>query len=165
MGGKLEGLKVVMCGDLKHTRSTNSLTLGLSNYGVDFTFVQPKGFETSQWILDLVKERGCSYTQTEDLQSALMGADVVYMCRIQKERFPENEFELINGKYCLTRDMLEKSPKVAAVLHHLPRVNELDTSVDKYPGCAYFKQTYNGVLIRAALMTMLLDKVPVEYGM
>ena len=163
--GKLEGLKVVMCGDLKHTRSTNSLTLGLSNYGVDFTFVQPKGFETSQWILDLVKERGCSYTQTEDLQSALMGADVVYMCRIQKERFPADEFELINGKYCLTRDMLEKSPKVAAVLHHLPRVNELDTSVDKYPGCAYFKQTYNGVLIRAALMTMLLDKVPVEYGM
>lgn len=163
--GRLDNLKVVMCGDLKHTRSTNSLTLGLSNYNVDFTFVQPKGFETSGWILDLVKERGCTYRQTEDLQEALMGADVVYMCRIQKERFDPEEFKLIDGKYCLTRTMLEKSPKIAAVLHHLPRVAELDVSVDDYPGCAYFKQTYNGVLIRAALMTMLLDKIPVEYGM
>lgn len=163
--GKLDNLKVVMCGDLKHTRSTNSLTLGLSNYNVDFTFVQPKGFETSEWILDIVKERGCTYRQTEDLQEALIGADVVYMCRIQKERFDSEEFKLIDGKYCLTRDMLEKSPKIAAVLHHLPRVAELDVSVDDYPGCAYFKQTYNGVLIRAALITMLLDRVPVEYGM
>ena len=163
--GKLDNLKVVMCGDLKHTRSTNSLTLGLSNYNVDFTFVQPKGFETSEWILDIVKERGCTYRQTEDLQEALIGADVVYMCRIQKERFDPEEFKLIDGKYCLTRDMLEKSPKIAAVLHHLPRVAELDVSVDDYPGCAYFKQTYNGVLIRAALITMLLDRVPVEYGM
>ena len=136
--GKLDNLKVVMCGDLKHTRSTNSLTLGLSNYNVDFTFVQPKGFETSEWILDIVKERGCTYRQTEDLQEALIGADVVYMCRIQKERFDPEEFKLIDGKYCLTRDMLEKSPKIAAVLHHLPRVAELDVSVDDYPGCAYF---------------------------
>ena len=164
--GTLEGLKVVLCGDLKHTRSTNSVTLGLSNYGVNFTFVSPKGFETSQWILDLVKERGCGYTQSEDLQASILDADVVYMCRIQKERFEHPaDFDLIDGKYCLTRGMLEKSSKIATVLHHLPRVKELDTSVDSYPGCAYFKQTYNGVLIRAALMTMLLDKVPVEYGL
>lgn len=163
--GRLDNLKVVMCGDLKHTRSTNSLTLGMSNFNADFTFVQPKGFETSQWILDLAKERGSKYRQTDDLQEALIGADVVYMCRIQKERFVPEEFALIDGKYCLTRAMLEKSPKVAAVLHHLPRVKELDVNVDEYPGCAYFKQTYNGVLIRGALMTMLLDRVPVEYGM
>lgn len=165
--GTLDNLKVVMCGDLKHTRSTNSLTLGLSNFdNVEFTFVRPNGFETSQWILDLVKERGCSYTESEDLQSSLMNADVVYMCRIQKERFDDPAaFDAIDGKYCLTRDMLEKSPKIAAVLHHLPRVNELDVSVDDYPGCAYFKQTYNGVLVRGALMTMLLDRVPAEFNM
>lgn len=87
--GTLDGLKVVLCGDLKHTRSTNSLTLGLSNFDVEFTFVSPKGFETSRWILDLVAQRGCKYTQSEDLQASLMGADVVYMCRIQKERFDD----------------------------------------------------------------------------
>lgn len=165
--GRLDDLKIVLCGDLKHTRSTNSITLGLSNFkNVDFTFVSPKGFETSQWILDTVTEKGNKYTQSTDLQQALMGADVVYMCRIQKERF-ENpaDFDLIDGKYCLTRDMLEKSPKTAIVLHHLPRVKELDESVDEYPGAAYFKQTYNGVLVRAALMTMLLDRIPLKYNM
>ena len=164
--GALDGLKVVMCGDLKHTRSTNSLTLGLSNFDVEFTFVSPKGFETSRWLLDLVRERGRKYTQSEDLQESLMNKDVVYMCRIQKERFENlDDFDKIDGKYCLTRDMLEKSPKTAAVLHHLPRVRELDESVDDYPGCAYFKQTYNGVLVRGALLTMLLDKTPSEFGM
>lgn len=165
--GTLDHLKVVMCGDLRHTRSTNSLTLGLSRFdNVDFTFVRPKGFETSRWILDLVKERGCTYTESEELQPALMDADVVYMCRIQKERFDDPaEFDKIDGKYCLTRAMLEKSSKIAAVLHHLPRVNELDVSVDDYPGCAYFQQTYNGVLVRGALMVMLLDRVPLEFGM
>ncbi len=164
--GTLDGLKVVLCGDLKHTRSTNSLTLGLSNFDVEFTFVSPKGFETSQWILDLAAQRGCKYTQSEDLQASLMGADVVYMCRIQKERFDDPEaFARIDGKYCLTRTMLEKSPKIASVLHHLPRVKELDESVDDYPGCAYFKQTYNGVLVRGALLTMLLDQIPPQFGM
>ncbi|WP_130861700.1 aspartate carbamoyltransferase [Bacilliculturomica massiliensis] len=165
--GTLDNLRIVLCGDLKHTRSTNSLTLGMSNFdNVEFTFVRPKGFETSRWILDLVKERGCRYTESEDLQESLIGADVVYMCRIQKERFDDPEaFDAIDGKYCLTREMLERSPKIAAVLHHLPRVKELDVSVDDYPGCAYFRQTYNGVLIRAALMTMLLDREPAEFGL
>lgn len=163
--GGIDGLKVVLCGDLKHTRSTNSLTLGLSNYDVEFTFVSPKGFEVSQWILNLVEERGRKYTQTEDLQQAIIDADVVYMCRIQKERFDDPvAFAQIDNKYCLTRAMLERSPKIAAVMHHLPRVKELDESVDDYPGCAYFRQTYNGVLVRGALLTMLLDCIPAEFG-
>lgn len=165
--GRLDNLKVVLCGDLKHTRSINSFTFGLSNFdNIEFTFVSPKGFEIKPEVLKAVEERGCKYTQTQNLEDSILGADVVYMCRIQKERFDDMaEFEKIDGKYCLKRNMLEKSDRIATVLHHLPRVKELDVSVDNYPGAAYFKQTYNGVLARGALLTMLLDKVPAEFNL
>lgn len=155
--GNLDGLKVVLVGDLKHTRSTNSLTLGLSNFDVEFTFVSPKGFETSDWILDLVKERGCKYQQAENMDEAILDADVVYVCRIQKERLANpDDLEKIKGAYELNREMLERTDKIKTVLHHLPRVGELSEDVDDYPGAAYFKQPYNGVLVRAALIKIAL---------
>lgn len=160
--GTLDGLKVVVCGDLKHTRSTNSLALGLSNFDVEFNFVSPPDFRTKQWILDIVKERGCSYIQTEDLEESVKDADVIYMCRIQKERMDQNEYERIAGVYDLTRAMLEKSSKTIAILHHLPRVGELAEDVDSYPGAAYFRQTLNGVFVRGALLVKLLNLVPEE---
>ena len=93
--GTIDGLKVAMIGDLKHTRSTNSLTLGLSNFDVSFNFVSPAGFETSQWILDLIKRRGRSYKQFLSIQEALTDTDVVYVCRIQKDRLSDpNEYDL-----------------------------------------------------------------------
>lgn len=163
--GTLDGLNVAIVGDLKHTRATNSLTLGLSNFDVRFTFVNPPGFETSQWILDIVKEKGVPYTQTDNLAEAVREADVVYVCRIQKERLesPE-EYEKIAGSYVLNRAILEQAPKIVTVLHHLPRVGELAEDVDSYPGAAYFRQTYNGMLVRAALLTIFLDCVPDECG-
>ena len=164
--GTLDGLKVTLVGDLKHTRSTNSLTLGLSNFDVEFTFVSPPGFKTSDWILDFVKQHGRRYRQTEDLPSSVIEADVVYVCRIQKERLKDpDDYKKIEGVYCLNRAMLEKAGQVVTVLHHLPRVNELAEDVDAYPGAAYFRQTYNGMLIRGALMTMLLDRIPGEFGL
>ena len=164
--GTLDGLKVTMVGDLKHTRSTNSLTLGLSNFDVDFTFVSPPDFKSSDWILNIVKERGRRYTQTEDLPSAVVDADVVYVCRIQKERLENpDDYKKIEGVYCLKRAMLEKAKQVVTVMHHLPRVGELSEDVDDYPGAAYFRQTYNGMLVRGALMTMLLDRIPEEFGL
>jgi len=159
--GQLDGLKVALAGDLKHTRSTNSLTLGLSHYDVDFTFVSPPGFETSPWILDIVKERGRSFKQTQDLQSAVLDADVVYVCRIQKERLENPEdYEAMRGSYVLNRAMLEKASDVVTVLHHLPRVGELAEDVDDYPGAAYFRQPFNGVLVRGALLAIVLGRVP-----
>ena len=158
--GSLDGLKVVLVGDLKHTRSTNSLTLGLSNFNVDFTFVSPKGFETSDWILDHVRKRGVSYRQTEDLEAALQDADVAYVTRIQKERLANpDDLGKIKGAYVLNRAMLETVSKVVTVLHHLPRVGELSEDVDDYPGAAYFRQPFNGVLVRAALIKIALGEV------
>ena len=158
--GTLDGLKVVMVGDLKHTRSTNSLTLGLSNFDVSFSLVSPPGFGASQWVLDVIKERGIPYVQTDNLKQAVQDADVVYVCRIQKERLADpGDYEKIKGSYILNRSVVESASKVVTVMHHLPRVGELDEDVDSYPGAAYFRQPFNGVLVRAALLAILLDRV------
>lgn len=162
--GTLDGLKIAIVGDLKHTRSTNSLTLGLSNFNVDFTFVSPPDFRTSQWILDILKTKGVPYTQTANLGEAVRDADVVYVSRIQKERLesPE-EYDKIAGSYVLNRSVLENASKIVTVMHHLPRVGELAEDVDSYPGAAYFRQTYNGMVVRAALLAIFLDRVPKQY--
>ena len=160
--GTIDGLKVAMIGDLKHTRSTNSLTLGLSNFNVSFNFVSPTGFETSQWILDLVKQRGRLYNQFSSIQEALVDTDVVYVCRIQKERLADpNDYDMIKGSYILDRQTLEAyCTRPVTVLHHLPRVGELAQDVDSYPGAAYFRQPFNGVLIRAALLAIIFGRMP-----
>lgn len=153
----LDGLNVVIVGDLKHTRSTNSLTLGLSNFDVNLTLVAPKGFETSETILDVLRQRNVKFTQAQDVRPAIKDADVVYVCRIQKERLASStELESIKGSYSVDREMLEKSSKVISVLHHMPRVDELSKDVDDYPGAAYFKQPFYGVLVRAAVIKMAL---------
>lgn len=159
--GTIDGLKIILVGDLKHTRSTNSLMLGLSNFDVQLTMVSPPGFETSQWILDILKQRGILYTCTDDLRKSMKDADVVYVCRIQKERLTDpSEYDRIKGTYVFNRSVLEGTSKIVTVMHHLPRVGELTEDVDDYPGAAYFRQPFNGVLIRAALLTILLDRVP-----
>ena len=158
--GKIDGLKIALVGDLRHTRSTNSVTLGLSNFDIEFTFVSPPGLETSDWILDIVRQRNVPFSLTSDLQSAVNRADVVYVCRIQKERLEDpQDYEKYKGSYILNRATLEKAPQIVTVLHHLPRVGELSEDVDNYPGAAYFRQPFNGVLVRAALLKIVMNKV------
>ena len=154
----IDGLKIAIVGDLKHTRSTNSLTLGLSNFDVNLTLVAPKGFETSEPILEILRTRNVNYKQTQDIRTVIKDVDVVYVCRIQKERL-ENpaDYESIKGSYTVNREILEQSSKVISVLHHMPRVDELSKDVDDYPGAAYFKQPFYGVLVRAAVLKMALD--------
>ncbi len=159
--GTLDGLKVVLVGDLKHTRSINSLLLGLSHFDVRLTLVSPAGFGTSQWILDILKQRSVAYTQTQDLKGSLRDADVLYVCRVQKERLADpGDYEKIKGTYVVNRALLESVPKIVTVMHHLPRVGELAEDVDSYPGAAYFRETFNGVLVRAALLAILLKRIP-----
>jgi len=162
--GKIDGLKVALVGDLKHTRATNSLTLGLSNFDSEIILVSPPGFETSDWILKELKSKGCKYKQTSNLEEAVKETDVLYVCRIQKERIEDSkEYEKIKGAYIINRKLLEKSKKTITVLHHLPRVGELSEDVDDYPGAAYFRQTFNGVLLRGALLLIALEKVPAVF--
>jgi aspartate carbamoyltransferase catalytic subunit len=155
----IDGLNIVIVGDLKHTRSTNSLTLGLSNFNVHLTLVAPKGFETSENILSVLRERKVDFRQAQDIRSVIKDADVVYVCRIQKERLEAGtDYESVKGTYTVNREILEKSPRIISVLHHMPRVGELSTDVDDYPGAAYFKQPFYGVLVRAAVIKMVLSE-------
>ncbi len=159
--GSLDGLKVALVGDLKHTRSTNSLTLGLSNFKSELIFVSPPGFEPSPFIVDEVKKKGTPYRHTRDLKEAVKAADVVYVCRIQKERLADpSDYDRIKGSYVLNCEVLEGAPKVVTVMHHLPRVGELAEDVDDYPGAAYFKQPLNGVLVRAAALCIVFNRIP-----
>lgn len=156
--GTIDGLNIVIVGDLKHTRSTNSLTLGLSNFDVNLKLVAPKGFETDKAIINLLEDRGTHFEQSDDIRTFIKQADVVYVCRIQKERLESaSDFELIKGGYAVNRKILEESPKVISVLHHMPRVDELSKDVDDYPGAAYFKQPFNGILIRAAVLKLVMN--------
>jgi len=158
--GRLDGLSVVMVGDLKHTRSINSLAYGLSNFDVRVTFVSPKGFEPAQPILDRMAERERSCRVTTDLREAVRDAEVIYVCRIQKERLEHAEdAERLKGSYLVDMALLRDARREPIVMHHLPRVGELAEDVDTYPGACYFKQPWNGVLTRMALLAILLGRV------
>jgi aspartate carbamoyltransferase catalytic subunit len=114
----------------------------------------------SRDVLNYVKGRGLAVEETNDLEYALQRSDVVYIFRIQKERIADpQEYERLKGAYRLDRAMLEKTGREITIMHPLPRVDELPEEVDTLPGASYFRQTFNGVLIRMALLSLVLDKV------
>ena len=112
-------------------------------------------------ILGRLHSQGIEFAETSDLAGALEQADVLYMTRIQKERFADiREYERLKDSYILTRQMVETLNPKLTVLHPLPRVNEIATDVDNIPGAAYFRQMKNGVFIRMALLALIAGKVP-----
>jgi aspartate carbamoyltransferase len=158
--GKLDGLVVTLCGDLKHTRSTNSLALGLAHYNVKLRLASPRELRMTDAFKQSVKEKGkAQIEEVDDVRDAIDGSDVLYVTRIQKERL-ENpaDYEKLKGSYIVNRAILERSKKIVRVLHHLPRVGELSEDVDDYPGAMYFVQPFNGVLVRMALLAIYLGR-------
>ncbi len=157
--GSIDGQTVVIVGDHKHSRPVNSLIYAFSNYKVKLILVSPKQLVTQRDVMDEAKKRKMNIVETEDLQGSLKEADVVYIYRIQKERFdsPE-EYERAKGSYVLDRAMIEAAGRNITVLHPMPRIDELSYDVDNMPGACYFRQSFNGVLIRMALMALLLGK-------
>lgn len=158
--GKLDGLVITLCGDLKHTRSTNSLALGLSHYKVRLRLASPRELRATETIKQSVLKCGqATIEEFDDVREAVDGSDVLYVTRIQKERL-ENpaDYENLKGSYVVNRATLEHSKKTVRVLHHLPRVGELSEDVDDYPGAMYFVQPFNGVLVRMALLAIYLGR-------
>ena len=156
--GRVEGLQVVLCGDLRYGRTARSLALLLSQYpGVRLTFVAPAVVQMRADILALLDSRGVPYSQTESLQEVVAKADVVYQTRIQKERF-ENPavVERARGATRIDPRTMERLRPDAIVMHPLPRVDEITPEVDADPRAAYFRQARNGVAVRMALLDMLL---------
>ena len=162
--GTLEGLNVVLAGDLRYGRTVHSLSHALVRFGCQLTFASPSSLAMPEEIVADLKLHGSEILETEDLLGSISDADVIYMTRIQKERFPdEEEYSKVAGAYKLHARNLEDARPEMIIMHPLPRVDEIDPSVDKTRHARYFEQAFNGVVARMALMCRLLDvEVPTD---
>ena len=154
--GKIDGLKVGMMGDLKHGRTPSSLSYILSKFNnVSLYYIAPKQLQIRPEVLENAK--GTKYVQVERPEEVIEELDVLYVTRLQKERFEDpSEYERLKGSYNISRPFLERFSKIPIIMHPLPRVFELSTDVDDMPQAKYFEQAKNGMYIRAALVKEVL---------
>lgn len=155
--GTLEGLNIFLVGDLKYGRTVHSLLMAMSQFGASFTFVSPKELQMPMEYKMYLDSMGLKYTEQLDLNENLDKADIIYMTRVQRERFSDPlEYEKVKNVYVLRNYMLENTKHNMRVLHPLPRVNEIHTDVDSNPKAYYFPQALNGVYTRMAIMATVL---------
>ena len=155
--GNIGNINVGLCGDLKYGRTVHSLAVALSKFpGINFYHIAPPDLSMPEYMLSYMRQNGQKYIETTDLESAIPQLDVLYMTRIQKERFPNPlEFERLRGIYVLTKRMLERAKPNMLVMHPLPRIDEIDTDVDSDSRAVYFEQARYGMFIRMALLLNL----------
>lgn len=157
--GGFENLTVGLCGDLKFGRTVHSLISALSRYkGVRFVLISPPELKLLGYVRDRLDDKGIPYAETGDLEGALAGLDILYMTRVQRERFfNEEDYLRLKDSYILTPEKLKSAGDGLRILHPLPRVNEISVSVDSDPRACYFKQVLYGKYMRMALILMLLE--------
>ena len=157
--GKISGLKVAMVGDLKYGRTVHSLAVALSRFGCEMYFVAPNFLQIPEDIIEELDKKGIKWQKLRELKEVIDKVDIVYMTRIQKERFSDpEEYEKAKTLYILKKQMLEKARPNMKVLHPLPRVNEIHPNVDETKHAYYFQQAKNGIPIRQAILKLLLGK-------
>jgi aspartate carbamoyltransferase len=157
--GSLRNLAVSVVGDLRNGRTVHALVELLSLYQARLYFVSPVNLRMPEEITSNLKQKGVEIEETEDLEKAASGSHLIYMTRIQKERFTDlTEYERVKGRYIIDGEFLRKLKKRITILHPLPRVDEISPDVDAYPGAAYFRQVRNGVYVRMALLAMIFGK-------
>ena len=157
--GRLSHLTIGLCGDLKFGRTVHSLIKSLSRYeGISFVLISPEELRVPSYILEeVLKPKRISYKEVSNLELAMGELDLLYMTRVQKERFfNEADYVRLKDTYILTQDKLRNAKPDMYILHPLPRVNEIALEVDDDPRAAYFDQVQNGVYVRMALMMKLL---------
>jgi aspartate carbamoyltransferase catalytic subunit len=160
--GQVDGTTIVLCGDLKNGRTVHAGVEIYKHYNCKLIMVAPDQLKMPPDILSKLRDYGVAVEETSDLEHALEKGDVLYMTRIQKERFTDPaEYERLKGSYILTREMIERTPRgpKLTIMHPLPRVNEITTDVDNMTNAAYFRQVGNGVFIRMALIASVMGKV------
>lgn len=155
--GGFDNLNIMMIGDLKYGRTVHSLLQALSHFNTKFTFVAPPELELPEEYKIFLREKGLEFTEKREIDSAINDADIVYMTRVQRERFTDPmEYERVKHVYVLKNNMLEQTKDNMRILHPLPRVGEIDADVDSNPKAYYFNQTENGVYTRMAIISYLL---------
>ena len=159
--GRLDHLTVGLCGDLKFGRTVHSLITALSRYeGLKFVLISPEELKLPSYVKkEVLKARDIPYVQTTDLEGSLPELDILYMTRVQRERFfNEEDYLRLKDSYILTKDKLRFAREDLSILHPLPRVNEISVAIDDDPRACYFKQVLNGKYMRMALILKLLKE-------
>ena len=158
--GVLGGQTVTFLGDLKNGRTVHSLGYFMALCKNKMIFVSPKSLKMPAEITADLRSRGAEIEETEDVEKALSVSDIVYVTRVQRERFENPEdYEKVKGVYIINREIINRAKKGITILHPLPRVDEISTDVDDYEGAAYFRQAHNGLYVRMALLALVTGKV------
>ncbi|MDA3911080.1 MAG: aspartate carbamoyltransferase [Bacteroidales bacterium] len=155
--GTLENLNIFLVGDLKYGRTVHSLLMAMSNFNPTFNFISPENLKMPEEYKHFLDKKGIKYYEHEEFTDIISEADIMYVTRVQKERFSDPmEYEKVKNAYVLKREMLINTKPNMKILHPLPRVNEIDTNVDEDPRAYYFQQALNGVYTRMAIMSLIL---------
>ncbi len=156
---RVDGLSVAMVGDLKYGRTVHSLTRLLSLYNVKFYFVSPEILRMPPELVEEVKQKGLEYEELEDVAQVIDKADVLYVTRVQKERFTDlAQYDAVKDYYVITPEIMRRAKQTMTVMHPLPRVGEISYAVDADPRASYFRQMKNGMYVRMALLTAVLGR-------
>ena len=157
--GRFDNLTIGLCGDLKFGRTVHSLIAALSRYeNVNFVLISPKELVLPEYIKQNLTAKGIAFTETTDLQKVMPTLDILYMTRVQRERFfNEEEYLRLKDSYILTPEKLYNAKSDLSILHPLPRVNEISVAIDNDPRACYFDQVLNGKYMRMALILKLLE--------
>lgn len=157
--GRLDGLKVAMVGDLRYGRTVHSLTKLLLHYDVSLRFVSPEILRLPLKLMNQVIDAGIDVRETHDVADVIENADVLYVTRVQKERFNDlTQYEAVKEFFVITPELMEQAKEKMIVMHPLPRVGEIHYSVDQDPRAAYFRQAQNGMYVRMALLAAVLGR-------
>lgn len=155
--GSLDNLNIAMVGDLKYGRTVHSLVEAMCNFNTTFHLISPDSLKLPSAVKMHIKKRNLTYFQYTEIQEAIDKVDILYMTRVQRERFLDiQDYEKVKNSYILDKSMLKKVKPNMKVLHPLPRVNEIATNVDNMPQAYYFQQAQNGVYVRQALIAAIL---------
>jgi aspartate carbamoyltransferase catalytic subunit len=157
--GTIDGLKIALVGDLRYGRTVHSLAYALSLYDIELYLISPESLRMRHEVIRAIKDK-ISITQDANLEKVIPQVDVLYVTRIQKERFPDPaEYAKVKGIYRIDLDTLKNAKKAMIILHPLPRVDEIAAEVDSKPQARYFQQVWNGIVVRMALLALVLGGV------
>lgn len=155
--GRLDDINIMMVGDLKYGRTVHSLLQALSHFKANFTFVSPVELQMPTEYKKFLYEKGISFYETSDIMECINDTDIIYMTRVQRERFADTmEYERVKNAYILRKEMLVDAKETMKILHPLPRVNEIHKNVDALESAYYFEQAGNGIYARQAVISHLL---------
>jgi len=156
--GRLDRLSVTFVGDLKYGRTVHSLAQALSLFDCTFQFIAPDALAMPDYLLRELDSKNIAYSRVSSLEQAIPDSDILYMTRVQKERFDPTEYMHLASQYILSTELLKNAPEHLRILHPLPRVDEIPFDVDDTPFAYYFQQAENGVYARQALLALILNE-------